>query len=361
MRTENLNNALVAVSKFSSRRTPKDEYSKTYLISCDGKLSVMAMGGDGACVVHTDEEWETTAVVACDKLMPILRNYGSEEVQLQRREEQLVISDSTSTVELPVYTVAIPAAPVAQGGVVISKDEWMHAADCMAFTGIDTEVDFAQGQRLLAKDGELYFLSASKGGMSGTSVDADGTMDVIVPSSALSAATTAISRVGGDTVSLQVSGGTVLISSGQMVARVVQVAGKPPHGRDVFDRVAKSAVQWNVPHAELLGFLAKARVFLAKEHTGIDLEATPKGLVLTFSAINDEGIISIESGGTCRAIIPGNFPSGRVCIKHAAIYEMVKIAGADMKFCVRDQMGVFVTSGRYFAGYAHMTRVSQCK
>ncbi len=357
MRTDVLNNALAAVGGFSNRRTPNEAYSKTYLLSRDGKLSVMAMCGDGACVVHTEEVWNGNAALACDTFAAVVRNYDCGEINLKLGTSLTVEADN-SQVSLPIHSVPIPSVPVPQEGIVVNKEEWMNAARCMAFTESEKEIEFAQGQRLLAKDGLLYFLSAAKGGMNGISVDAKGSMDVIVPSSALVATTTAIRKAGGDTVSLLPVGGGVVISSGTMVANVVTVEGKRPHGRDVFDKTAMGAVRWNVPHAELLKFLKQARQFVSEFHTGIDMEATDEGLALSFSAVDDAGEVSPVARGTCRALIVGKFEPARVCIKHAPLYGMVDTAGEKMEFSVKHERGVFVTSGRYFAGYAHMTRVA---
>ena len=360
VQTEKLRSALAAVSRFSSRRTPNEGYSKTYLIPRDGKLSVMAMGQDGSCAVHTEEPWSKLAIVDADVFASVVGNYNTSEITLQVGKK-ITAKDGTFELELPIHDLPVPSFPSPrQSEAIANTKEWMHAARCMAFTESEKEMEFAQGQRLLAKEGRLFFLSASKGGMNGISVVAGGSMDVIVPSSALVAATTAIQKGGGDTVSLTTLGGCLVIGSGDMVAQVVTVEGKRPHGRDVFDKVRAGAVEWNLPHAELLQFLKQCKQFASEFHSGVDLEATDDGLIMSFSAIGDDGEVSPTAKGTCKAVVPGKFAPGKVCIKHAPLWDIVRTAGEDMSLTVKPETGIFVTAGEYFAGYAHMRR-SPCK
>ena len=337
-----------------------------HLVSRDGKLSVIAHSGVGLGVVDTTEDFSHEIAVDFAALSSAVNGFNSSDLNFKVGSD-LQIQSGNSKIKLPLF--ALPKPTVMQsfgGGVVVSQDGWIMAGNVMAFTESDKEVDFAQGQRLLAKDGQLFFLTASSSGMNGFSIPCTGEIDVIVPSSSLTAATQALRKFPGrstsDIVSLS-SGraGTIGIKCGNFYGNLSTTDGKKPYTRDIFNQVAAGSEKWNIPQSELLTFLKQCKSFVTPMRTGVTMRGSEDGMLLSFDSVDDTGEPSIDSSGTCEMLIEGNFHPATVCIRHKYLMEMVQNAGEGMEFRVMDRRGAYVTAGSYFGGYGHMTRSEVAK
>ena len=346
--------AVSALSRFSSARSPADTYSKLRLFSSEGKLCFQARNNAGVAVVSTDLDADIDCLVDFNTFSGVINRISDGGIGLEVQGPRLRIVSEKSDVNIPIFDLITESIHPSFSLVTVSPAEWLECEGKMGIVGVETQIEYALGVRLYSEDG-LYMLMSSNNGTCGAKMECQGDgIDACVPLESVRAVSAAIRRVGGDTLSLGYHNNWLYITSGTFQATIPTIGGRPPHKRSAWEKMRPSTV-WHVNKSELMEGLKQAELFSETGASGVDIIPTDEGLRIIRDSRNDEGTVIMESPGECEYVIPGHYKGERLTIKLPALMQMLKNCGEEFTLYASDR-SVCVESGRYFAGFACMKR-----
>jgi DNA polymerase III sliding clamp (beta) subunit (PCNA family) len=350
-----LADALQAVSKFAVGRTSIPVYQKVAIESKDGQLVVGAHNACGSISISTAIPYaEQRAVVEHSALHRAIARASTGAVELDANPSSLRIQIGSMELIIPSENIELTRPTEAPTSVSIDAKKASKCAGKLVTMEVDVELAIAQGQRLLAEDGFLYFLASNSHGMAGAYTECNGgEIDAVVLHKSITAIGHAVSVCGGDKLSLGVVDNRVVFTSGGVHATVPTIGGKLPARHASFNATVTKAVQWKVARGDLLEFLQQVAVFATPEATAVTLEPVRGGLHVLFDAINNDGTPSLSAGGKCSALIPGECSGEPARISHTYLRHLLSNCSDDYKL-YRGERAILVESENYFAGYARM-------
>lgn len=347
-------NAVNALVRFSSSRSPAETYSKLRIYTSEGRICFQAQSNSGVAVVKTDMDGEMACLVDFQTFSGIINRTNDGLITITRDDNRLHISSEKSSVKIPTFDLTVESINAALPMVVVDSAEWLECESKMGISGLETQIEYAAGVRLYENE-KLYMLMSSKQGMCGASMPCEGAgLDACVPLESVRGISAAIKKVGSDKLSLGYHHNWVFVQCGSFSAVIPVIGGKPPHKRDMWERM-RPEVKWDVSKSEIIEALRQAELFSEVGASGIDIIPADEGLRIIRDSRNDEGTFILDSAGECEYVIPGNFRGEPARIKLSALIQMLRQCDDDFSLYASGR-SLCVESGRYFAGYACMAR-----
>lgn len=347
-----------AVARFSSIRSPNEEFRNCRLYTTDNLLWIEVHGPHGsgkASLCEVDEELDAT--VDCSTFIRALgQSRKGDQISLSVKGNKLTIGKNNSKISLFLKETSKRSVfrPVDQTGVLVDSTSLTECLSRVMPMIDSAQIKYENGQRLVTEDSELYAICGSASEWAGAWCECEGDeIDISIPEES-SRCLNYIAKSSDGPITLRDYQGRMLVATTDngLFNFPVLSGGKKPMLKSKCDSFLNTATEWRIDQNGLKEFLEQASMFVTPMSNGVWLRPMGDNLLCEYLGQPDgehaAGDFSVA--GNCQMVVEGECDGEDVYISSKSLKTAIHPCPEDAFRMLLVGSGVFLDAERYRAG-----------
>ncbi len=358
-----LSQATSAVSRFTNPRSPKPAMQCLQLEVDGSKMRIRGYGTYGSASMSMPCDGKMNVVVNAASFCKTVDLLPDDEVELKVLTNKLRLKGSTSSIEVPIYAIALePSVGKSGSKLTASAKDVMRCIDIANTVGSSVEMSYANGVRISTIDGQLHFSSFTAKNSAFSWCEYNGSdIDVVVARGGIPALLKMLGTMTEVTIEDRDSHiGFYCGSSAAVMLK--EVAGKLPLRHATAKHYWSKAHSWRVSRGGVNEFVRYAMAVSTPEASGVWLKPTPSGLFCQYTGVSDgTHAIDLSVEATCETHVQGDACDGDDVYVSCRMLAPAIAALGDEDFVIRalDGQAIFLETPKAVIGLAQMAHPSK--
>lgn len=360
-----LNQASNAVSRFTNPRSPKPAMQCLQLEVDGEKMRIRGYGTYGSASMSISCAGKLNVVVNAASFCKTVDLLPDDEVELKALTNKLRLKGSTSSIEVPIYAIALePSIGKSGAKLCANAKDVAKCIEIASTVGSSVEMSYANGVRISTTEGKLHFSSMTSKSSAFSWCDYSGSdIDVVVARGGTAALLKMLSTMSEVTIEDRDSHvGFYCGSSAAIMLK--EVAGKLPLRYTTAKQHWARANRWNVSRGGVNEFVRYAMAVSTPEATGVWLRPTPSGLFCQYTGVSD-GTHSVDLSveATCETHVPGDACEGSDVYISCKMLAPAIAAIGDEEFVIKalDNQAIFLETQQAVIGLSQMAHPNKAE